>query len=68
MDRFCKEEADKKKRVKMDMGDLLNSISSQGWLSFKRKRSGAETATKPSDWRLGARFRRIPVLESFGLD
>lgn len=67
-ERFCKEEADKKKRVKMDMGDLLSSISSQGWLSFKGKRSGHETTSKPSDWRLGARFRRIPALENLDLD
>ncbi|KAI0519715.1 hypothetical protein KFK09_007174 [Dendrobium nobile] len=62
------EEAHKKKQVIMDTGDLLNLISGQECFSFKRKRSGAETTTKPSDWRLGARFRRIPALENLDLD
>ncbi|XP_020686271.1 SWR1 complex subunit 2 isoform X2 [Dendrobium catenatum] len=67
-ERFFKEEAHKKKQVTMDTGDLLNLISGQECFSFKRKRSGAETTTKPSDWRLGARFRRIPALENLDLD
>ncbi|PKA51682.1 hypothetical protein AXF42_Ash003049 [Apostasia shenzhenica] len=65
-ERFLDEEAEKKQQGKMIRGDLLELLSSEGSIS-KRRRSGAET-TKPTDWRLGARFRRIPALENFDLD
>ncbi|KAK8959076.1 hypothetical protein KSP40_PGU001474 [Platanthera guangdongensis] len=65
--RFFKEAAHNKRRAKMDMGDLLNSISGHGF-PFKRRRSGTETSNKPTDWRLGARFRTIPALETLDLE
>ncbi|KAJ6819531.1 SWR1 complex subunit 2 isoform X3 [Iris pallida] len=66
-ERYLKEESDSKKQGKMDMGCLFSSISSEGF-SSKRKRSRMGPTSKPSDWRLGARFRRIPALENLDDD
>lgn len=65
-ERSSREEADRKEQQKMDMGCLFDSIYSEGLLS-KRKRSRAND-TKPTDWRLGARFRRIPALDNLDED
>nr|XP_010943789.1 SWR1 complex subunit 2 isoform X2 [Elaeis guineensis] len=64
---FLQEESDKKKQAKMDLGSLFDSVSDQGF-SCKRRRSGAGTMNKPSDLRLGARFRSIPALEILDQD
>lgn len=45
----------------MDMGDLFDSISGEGF-SNKRQRSMAGTTNGRSDRRVAARFRRIPAL------
>lgn len=66
-ERFLQEESDKKKQEKMDMGDLFDSVSDLGF-SCKRQRSRAGTTNKPSDLRLGARFRSIPALEILDQD
>nr|CAD1838638.1 unnamed protein product [Ananas comosus var. bracteatus] len=60
-ERFLKEESEKKKPKKMDMGDLFDSISGEGF-SNKRQRSMAGTTNGRSDRRVAARFRRIPAL------
>jgi len=61
-----KEESDRKDQQKMDNGCLFDAISGEGF-SSRKKRSRAGT-TKPTDWRLGARFRRIPALENLDED
>ncbi|KAJ0967954.1 hypothetical protein J5N97_024871 [Dioscorea zingiberensis] len=66
-ERFLKEESDKKMRINLDMGDLVDSISEQGFTS-KRRRSEKGKTSHLSDLRLGARFRRIPALENLDLD
>ncbi|XP_008808819.1 SWR1 complex subunit 2 [Phoenix dactylifera] len=66
-ERFLQEVSDKKKQAKMNMGSLFDSVSGQGF-SCKRQRSGAGTINKPSDLRLGARFRSIPALEILDQD
>ena len=58
---LLKEESDMKEQQKVGMGCLFDSISGEGSSS----RAGI---TKPADWRLGARFRRIPALENLDGD
>ncbi|KAH7663520.1 Vps72/YL1 family protein [Dioscorea alata] len=66
-ERFLKEESDKKKRVNLHTGGVIDSISEQGFAT-KRKRSENGKTAHESDFRLGARFRRIPALEGLDLD
>lgn len=62
-----KEESDKKKRVNLHTGGVIDSISEQGFATKRRRSENGKTAHE-SDFRLGARFRRIPALEGLDLD
>ncbi|CAL9075895.1 unnamed protein product [Musa textilis] len=66
-ERFTKQETDQKQLGKMDMGDLFDAISNEGFLSM-RSRTDAGIMRRPTDLRLGARFRRIPALEMLDQD
>lgn len=49
------------------MGDLFDEISNEGFLSTRSRRD-AGIMRRPTDLRLGARFRRIPALEMLDQD
>ncbi|XP_072981023.1 SWR1 complex subunit 2 isoform X1 [Typha angustifolia] len=66
-DRFLKEESDRKKPKKMEMGDLFDSLSGE-LISSKKRRTGAGATNRPLDLRLGARFRRIPSNDALDED
>lgn len=66
-ERFLKEEAEKSKQHKMDMGVLFDLVSREG-SSPKQKRTGGAHLSKTSDLRSGERFRSIPALENLELD
>lgn len=65
-ERFLKAESAKKRQQKMDMGYLFDAMSGEGFTS--RKKRSRDGNTKPTDWRLGASFRRIPALENLDED
>ncbi|WOL15658.1 SWR1 complex subunit 2 [Canna indica] len=67
-ERFLKQESDKKKQMKLDMGDLFDTISGEGFLSKRRRTEDGMVKRASSDLRLGARFRRIPALEMLDQD
>ncbi|XP_078164630.1 DNA binding protein SWC2 isoform X1 [Carex rostrata] len=57
-----------KKAGDLEMGDLFDSVSGDGFTT-KHKRSGHATANNSRpDKRLGARFRRIPALDMLDSD
>ncbi|ONK71314.1 uncharacterized protein A4U43_C04F7190 [Asparagus officinalis] len=65
-ERLLKEETNMKEKQKLNMGCLFDSISAEGFSS--RKKRSRDGSTKPTDWRLGARFRRIPALDKLDED
>ena len=65
--RFLKEESDKNRKVNLHMGGVFDSMSEQGFATKRRRSENGKTAHE-SDFRLGARFRRIPALEGLDLD
>ncbi|CAL9069012.1 SWR1 complex subunit 2-like isoform X1 [Musa acuminata AAA Group] len=66
-ERFTKQETDQKQLGKIDMGDLFDAISNEGFLSTRSRRD-AGIMRRPTDLRLGAQFRRIPALEMLDQD
>lgn len=58
----ARDENNKLKRENADMGPLFDLIAGQGF-SARRNRSGISSTGK-SDTRVGARFRRMPVIEN----